>query len=51
MQKGIPGLQGVKGADRKRAMKEHASRLYPNSKITLKTADALLIADFGSKQP
>jgi len=50
-QKGIPGLQGVKGADRKRAMKEHASRLYPNSKITLKTADALLIADYGSKQP
>lgn len=50
-QKGIPGLQGAKGADRKRAMKEHASRLYPNSKITLKTADALLIADYGSKQP
>lgn len=48
-QKGIPGLQGSKGADRKRAMKEHASRLYPNSKITLKTADALLIADYGAK--
>lgn len=43
-QKGIPGTQGVKGPDRKRALKAHACRIHPEVKITLKTCDALLIA-------
>lgn len=49
-QKGIPGVQGIKGPERKRALKEHAARLFPNTKVTLSTADALLIADWGTKQ-
>jgi hypothetical protein len=49
-QKGIPGVQGIKGPARKRALKEHAARLFPNVKVTLSTADALLIADYGKKQ-
>lgn len=49
-QKGIPGVQGTKGPDRKRALKEHAARLYPALKVTLKTADALLIAEYGKRQ-
>jgi hypothetical protein len=49
-QKGIPGLDGSKGPDRKRALKNHAARLFPTSKVTLSTADALLIADWGRRQ-
>lgn len=49
-QKGIPGLEGQKGPDRKRALKNHAARLFPNAKVTLSTADALLIADWGRRQ-
>lgn len=46
-QKGIPGLQGVKDKPvRKRALKEHAARLFPHIKVTLSTADALCIAAF-----
>lgn len=48
-QKGIPGVQGVKGPDRKRALKDQAARLFPNSRVTLSTADALLIAHFGQQ--
>lgn len=44
-QVGIPGVRGEKEkADRKRAIKEHAARLFPNLKVTLKTADALCLA-------
>ena len=43
-QKGLSGLTGFTGAPRKRVLKEHAHRLYPILKPTLKTADALLIA-------
>ena len=39
----IPGLKGVTGHKRKRLLKEHAMRLYPGLKVTLATADALLI--------
>jgi len=49
-QKGIPGVQGAKGPERKRALKEHAARLYPQLKVTNAVADALLIADYARKQ-
>lgn len=50
-QAGIPGLHGVKDKPaRKRALKEHAARLFPSEKVTLKTADALCIADYGRRQ-
>ena len=43
-QKGLPGLQGLKGQPRKKALRDQASRLFPNTKgLTLKTCDALLI--------
>ena len=42
-QKGIPGLTGLQGSPRKRALKEHATRLYPKLKPTLNTCDAILI--------
>jgi hypothetical protein len=45
-QAGIPGVRGVEKADRKRALKEHAARLFPQIKVTLKTADALCIAAY-----
>ena len=48
-QKGVSGVQSTKGPERKRALKEAASRLYPNIKVTLTNADALLIADYGLK--
>ena len=49
-QKGIPGAQGLKGPERKRALRDQAARLFPNSRVTLATADALLIANFGQNQ-
>jgi hypothetical protein len=46
-QAGIPGVRGIKEkAQRKRALKEHAYRLFPTAKITLATADALCIAEY-----
>jgi len=42
----LTGLKGLTGAPRKRALRDHASRLYPLLKPTLKTCDALLIAHF-----
>jgi hypothetical protein len=48
-QKGIPGVQGKKGVERKRALKDHACRIFPNVKVTLKNCDALLIANWGRK--
>lgn len=50
-QVGIPGVKGQKEkAVRKRALKEHAARLFPLVKVTLSTADALCIADYGRRQ-
>jgi hypothetical protein len=50
-QAGIPGVRGEKDkGTRKRALKEHAARLFPSLKVTLKTADALLIADYGRRE-
>ena len=42
-QKGLNIKQGLKGAERKRALKQIASERYPRMKVTLKTADALLM--------
>ena len=47
---GIPGVKGQKEkAVRKRALKAHAARLFPMLKVTLKTADALCLADYGRR--
>ena len=47
-QKGLPNLKRSSTAQRKRILKDHATRLYPDisSDITLKTADAVLIGHF-----
>ena len=46
-QKGFAGLAGLKGNMRKRKLRDHATRLFPNQKgLTLKTADALLLLNF-----
>ena len=45
-QKGLSGVRGVSGAAKKRVLRDHAVRLYPDAtdkRITLKTADAVLI--------
>ena len=49
-QKGV-GLGGLKGdrPDRKRQLKAGAERLFPQIKVTLSTADALLIAEYGHR--
>jgi len=41
----LNGLKGLKGAPRKRVLKDIAKRLYPGLKVTLANADALLILD------
>lgn len=46
-QKGLGGLKGIEGQARKRALRDHAARLFPNAHVTLSTADALLIARYG----
>jgi crossover junction endodeoxyribonuclease RuvC len=46
-QRGLAGLRGLEGAARKRALRDHASRIFPDLKPTLATADALLIARWG----
>jgi hypothetical protein len=47
-QRGLPGVKGSEGAARKRLLREHAARLFPDLKVTLATADALLIARWGA---
>jgi hypothetical protein len=49
-QAGIPGLAKLKGEARKRVLKAHAGRIFPDLKPTLKTADALLIGDWARRQ-
>lgn len=44
-QRGIPGLAGA-GDMRKRALKAHAARLFPDIKVTAATQDALLILNY-----
>lgn len=45
-QRKVPGLKGIVGAKRKRLLRDHAKQLYPGLKVTLATADALLILDY-----
>ena len=50
-QKGLPGLGKLKGAPRKRKLRDHATRLYPHlGKVTLACADALLILHWWESQ-
>jgi hypothetical protein len=48
-QKGLPGLQGRKGPERKRALKDEAVRRFPQVKVTLGNADALLLLDYAKR--
>jgi hypothetical protein len=48
-QKGLSGVDGLKGPDRKRALRAEAARRFPNVKTTLSTCDALLIAEYGKR--
>lgn len=41
------GVRGIEYTARKRRLKEIAAERYPQLKPTLKTADAILIADYG----
>ena len=43
-QKGLSGLKGLKGHPRKKILADHARRLMPNAKITIRNADAALVA-------
>ena len=42
----LSGLAKLSGAPRKRAIKDHATSLYPTLKPTLRTADAVMMAHF-----
>jgi len=48
-QKGIRGVAGTKGAERKKALKEEAQRQFPALRSTLKNCDALLLAAYGER--
>lgn len=45
-QRGISRVAGTKGAEHKRALRDEAKRLFPEQKITLANADALLILNW-----
>lgn len=45
-QKPLSGLKGLTGNPRKKVLRDHACRLYPLLKPTLKTCDALLLAHY-----
>ena len=47
-QKGLTGVKAAKGAAKKRCLKEHAVRLFPEQKPTLATADALMILHYAN---
>lgn len=49
-QAGLPGLAKLTGKDRKKALHNLAAQRYPQLKPTLKTCDAILIAEYGLKQ-
>ena len=48
-QKSLPGLAKLKGVERKRALHNLAAQRYPQIKPTLKTCDAILIAEYGKR--
>ena len=47
-QREIPGLSGA-GAVRKKALKNHAARLFPGERVTAATQDAFLILNYAQK--
>ena len=49
-QKAMAVPKGLAYDQRKRACKELAQTLFPNAQVTLKTADALLIAEYARRQ-
>ena len=46
-QQGLSGIRGIEYSARKKRLREHAVMRYPQLKPTMKTADAILIADYG----
>ena len=48
-QKGLPGLAKLAGKDRKKALHNLAAQRFPHLKPTLKTCDAILIAEYGAR--
>ena len=48
-QTGLPGLQKLTGKDRKAALYNLAKERFPHAKTTLKTCDAMLIAEYGKR--
>jgi len=42
-QKGLGGLSGLTSNKRKKALANHAKQFFPTAKVTLNTADAILI--------
>ena len=48
-QTGLSGVRGIEYTARKRRLKEIAAERYPQLKPTLKTADAILIAEYGRR--
>lgn len=48
-QKSIQGLSGLKGPERKRALRDYAAQQFPSIKVTLANADALLLAQWAKK--
>lgn len=49
-QKGLPNVDKLKGTQRKRKLKEIAVQRFPQLKPTLKTADAILICEYGKRK-
>jgi hypothetical protein len=49
-QHGLTGVAKLKGPARKRALLAEAKRRHPSLKLTLETADAALIADYGEQR-
>ena len=45
-QRGVPGISGRQGPERKAALKGEACRRFPTHNVTHATADALLLADW-----
>jgi hypothetical protein len=45
-QRSLSGLKGLSGHPRKRVLADHARRLIPGAKITVRNADAGLIAHY-----
>lgn len=49
-QRMIPGRSGKTGSELKNVLKSHAQRLFPDVKVTLANADALLILNYATSK-